>query len=192
MAGGFRSPLAWWVGGGAAVPSSGAVPGFRSPAAIWMGGASAVPSGGGTEHAGFASPLAWWMGGASAVPSTEPPEGGTRSPWNRPFRGVQYRRWFYSNWLPQPAADLPQSPIRVVRGRIAPGDGHPGALRPPTHRHRPPRGEPTLDRVGGRSDRQIARAPWGNVADRGPEHTTADEDIEAILVALLLLDEDED
>lgn len=115
---------------------------------------------------------------------------GGGSSWNRPFRGVQYRRWFYSNWLPQPAADLPQSPIRVVRGRIAPGNGHPGALRPPTPRRRTPRGEPTLDHVGARSDHPIARTPWSETTGRGPEHTSVDEDIEAILVAMLLLDED--
>ena len=123
------------------------------------------------------------MGGACAAPSTEPP-GGTRSPWNRPYRGVQYRRWFYSNWMPQPAEDLPQSQIRVVRGRLVPADDDPGALRAPKTRHRfSLRGEPTLDHGG-------ISASLGEVTGRGREHTTLDEDMEALLVAMLLLDED--
>ena len=109
---------------------------------------------------------------------------GGGSSWNRPFRGVQYRRWFYSNWMPQPAEDLPQSQIRVVRGRLVPADDDPGALRAPKTRHRSSlRGEPTLDHGG-------ISASLGEVTGRGREHTTLDEDMEALLVAMLLLDED--
>lgn len=100
-------------------------------------------------------------------------------------------RWFYSNWLPQPAEALPQTPVKVVRGRIVPATGRTGALRAPTSRHRPPPEERPFQMGGVRSGIATAIAPPRVAPGRqGREHTAIDEDIEALLAALLMLDED--
>lgn len=71
MAGSIRSPLAFWIGGASASPSS-VQAGVRSLTAPWIGGASAPSV---TVQAGFLSMMALWVGGASsgaAIPVVPP------------------------------------------------------------------------------------------------------------------------
>ncbi len=72
---GYRSLLAFWVGGASAPPAPATQAGFRSLVAPWLGGASAptVPA----TQAGYRSMLAFWAGGAAqgaiVTPPTPPP-----------------------------------------------------------------------------------------------------------------------
>lgn len=87
MSVGFRSPFAFWVGGGgvaepepttgprsllapwvggAGVPASGATAGQRSLLAPWVGGAGATTAPPAAQG-GYASLLGFWVGGAGAT-----------------------------------------------------------------------------------------------------------------------------
>ena len=76
MAGGYRSPLAFWVGGASAPPAPAAQAGYRGLLAPWVGGASS-PSTAGVQAADRGL-LAFWLGGSAAIaaPPVEPPAPG--------------------------------------------------------------------------------------------------------------------
>jgi hypothetical protein len=64
MASGFRSLVAYWLGGASSPPAPASTEGIRSLLAFWLGGASSAAAIAATG--GFRSPMAFWIGGASS------------------------------------------------------------------------------------------------------------------------------
>lgn len=96
---GYRSPLAFWVGGAAAPPPPPVAAAKRSLVAPWLGGAAAPPAA--SPFGGRRSLLAPWLGGAAALPGSIQPEPPPRViGGGRPLRRIpippqltdQYRR----------------------------------------------------------------------------------------------------
>lgn len=164
--------------------------GFRSP--LFFAGLSAPIT---PATPGFRSMLAPWIGGASAVAEALPPEEQAASSWHR-----RYPRWFYSNWMAQPQAhSLPQSvlpPPAVSDSARSPrarrGKGHssapplPEAVAALRGRSPPPAAMETL----GRPSQGLGEA--GKAIPARGAHTTIGEDIEAILAALMLMEDFDD
>lgn len=115
------------------------------------------------------------------------------------YRRRGYRSWFFSNWLPRTeSAALPQSPIRsdadddaiVIRRRDTRAAGVPAEGARPDD----------ADSLGLETAREAADALLRAVRQKAdasliraagaPQHTTEDDDMEAMVVALLLLEED--
>lgn len=122
------------------------------------------------------------------------------SAWNKQHNNLTRRPggWFFSNWMPTPAVpELPHTKVRPVRGRLVPDSDTRAPLAPG--------GADYLDDL----DAGLSSPPVREAADallravaasvnramastgaRVHTQTTEDEDIEAVLLALMMMDDD--
>ena len=185
--GGVRSLLAPWVGGASAPPAPAETGGVRSLLAPWIGGASAVPLPVGGDS-GVRSLLAFWAGGAANDPDIAPPDNRVRSAWWRhryPQTGpVQYRG----------RDERPRRHIDYAEFFGKPDVGADQIGRAQTSLRDSPRTSDLANPVAARVANPGSVGRQGITGKRGARGTTPqiDERLQAVLVALLLLEDDDE
>lgn len=182
---GFASPL--WFTGLASPPAPDADGGVRSLLAPWAGGASSPPAPAGAG--GVRSMLAFWAGGAANDPTIAPPDDDrVRSAWWRhryPHTGpVQYRG----------RDERPRRFIDYAEFFGKPNVGVDPIGRARTSLRDSPRTSDSENPVTSRVANPGSVGRLGITGERGAGGATPQIDgrIQAVLVALLLLEDDDE